>query len=456
MGVRFDWEIEAEKTQVRRAGESPESKRKRRAARVRFFIFLLVILGIFGGIAALVVWRLDSVEQEIEQALRGTVDAEFTALRLGDYASYSSIQRSASADWLQVQQQIFNQYQDLKMQDGVQLSGTISDIAIERTRARVSVQEIVNGIPYTRVWFYWRYEDGWRHVPPDYTFWGELEVQKIQNVTVRYNMVDKSFGQSVAEKVAGWMQAACAALVCPTMPELTIEVVPDESLQAAWAAGDEWRLQVPSPYVRRARSDMPFDVDSQLLVAEKLADRLVLQSSTNLQPVYPTDAYYLRQAIVSWLVGSMVQIDTHSYVVSSLAVNYGATFVGQLLVALQADSTIGVLTQITGKSLEQTGLDWRDYLTWRLALEDDLIQRRDEANFLALYDTRDESARNLAYQRFNANIATGEKLVTSAQIEVLTDGTINMRAVVVIGEGSNIQQSEVIFRLEDGVWKRVN
>ncbi len=456
MGVRFDWEIEAEKTRVQRAGESPESKRKRRAARLRLFIFLLVIIGVLGGIASFVVWRLDSVDQEIEQALRSTVDAEVTSLRLGDYASYSAIQRSASADWLQVQQQIFNQYQDLKMQDGVQLSGTISDIVIERTRARVSVQEIVNGVPYTRVWFYWRYEDGWRHVPSDYTFWGELEVQKVQNVTVRYKMVDKVFGQAVAEKVAGWMQAACSALVCSAIPELTIEVVPDEALQVAWAAGDEWRLQVPSPYVRRARSDMPFDMDAQLSVAEKIADRLVLQSSNNLQPIYPTDASYLRQAIVSWLVGSMLQVDTQSYVVSSLAANYGAAAVGQLLGNLQPNSNIDILAQITGKSLEQIGLDWRDYLSWRLALEEELLQKRDEANYLALYDTRDEAARNLAYQRFNMNTPSGKMLVSSAQTEVLTDGTINLRAVVMIGEGATVQQGEAIFRLADGVWKRVN
>lgn len=456
MGVRFDWEIEAEKTRVQRAGESPESKRRRRAARLRLFVFLLVILGILGSIAAFVVWRLDSVEQEIEQALRSTVDAEVTSLRLGDYASYSAIQRSASADWLQVQQQIFNQYQDLKMQAGVQLSGTITDIAIERTRARVSVQEIVNSVPYTRIWFYWRYEDGWHHVPPDYTFWGALEVQKIQNVTVRYNMVDKAFGQSVAEKVAGWMQTTCSALVCPTIPELTIEIVPDEALQVAWAAGDDWRLQVPSPYVRRARSDMPFDMDAQLAVAEKLADRLVVQSSNNLQPVYPTDAYYLRQAIVSWLVGSMLQVDTQSYVMSSLVTNYGAASIGQLLGNLQPNANIDILAQITGKPLEQTGLDWRDYLTWRLALEEEFLQKRDEANYLALYDTRDEAARNLAYQRFNMNSPSGKMVVSSAQTEVLTDGTINLRAVVVTGEGSTVQQSEAIFRLADGVWKRVN
>src|SRR5437762_203765 len=110
MGVRFDWEIEAEKTRIQHAGEGPVFARRRRVARLRFLIFLLIILTIFAGIGAFVVLRLDSVEHDMERALRSTVDAEVTALRLGDFASFSAIQRSASPDWLQIQQQIFNQY----------------------------------------------------------------------------------------------------------------------------------------------------------------------------------------------------------------------------------------------------------------------------------------------------------------------------------------------------------
>src|SRR5260221_3028785 len=116
MGVRFDWEIEAEKTRIQRSGEGAVFARRRRVARLRFLIFVLVILIIFAGIGAFVVLRLDSVEHDFEQALRGTVDAEVTALRLGDFASFSAIQRSASPDWVQIQHQLFNQYQGLKMQ----------------------------------------------------------------------------------------------------------------------------------------------------------------------------------------------------------------------------------------------------------------------------------------------------------------------------------------------------
>ncbi len=456
MGVRFDWEIEAEKTRVQHSGEGPVFARRRRAARLRFFIFLLIILAIFASIVGFVVLRLQSVERDIEETLRGTVDAEVTALRLGDFASFSAIQRSASPDWLHIQQQIFNQYQDLKMQQGVQLSGEISDIQVDRTRARVNVQEIVNGVPYTRVWFYWHYEDGWRHVPPDYTFWGELEVQKVQNVTVRYQMVDRVFGQEVAERLSSWLQTACAALSCAALPEITVEIIPDEALQVSWVSGGDWHLQVPSPYVRRARSDMPFDVDGQLAVAEKIAEQLVSQASNNLQPVYPADAIYLHQTIVSWLVGQLVQVNTSSYLMDSLTANYGAKAVGQLLSALRPDSSIALLAQITGKSLEQTALDWRDYLTWRLTVEDDLLKKHDETNYLALYDTRDVAVRDLAYERFNAQAPASKKSVTSVQTEVGTDASVLLRAIVAVGDDPNVQQSDAVFRLADGVWKRIN
>ena len=456
MGVRFDWEIEAEKTRIQHAGEGAVYARRRRVARLRFLLFLLIVLIVFASIAGFVVLRLQAVERDIEQALRGTVDAEVTALRLGDFASFSAIQRSASPDWLQIQQQIFNQYQDLKMQQGVQLSGQVTDMQVDRTRARVSVQEIVNGVPYTRVWFYWHYEDGWRHVPPDYTFWGELEVQKVQNVTVRYQMVDKLFGQEIADHVSAWIQTACDSITCGTLPEITIEVIPDEALQVSWAAGSDWHLQVPSPYVRRARSDMPFDVDGQLAVAEKIVDKLVSQASNNMQPVDQTDAAYLRQAIVSWLVGQLVQVDMNSYLMNSLATNYGPKTVGQVLTALRPDSNIGLLAVLTGKSLEQTALDWRDYLTWRLSVEDDLLQKRDETNYLALYDTRDTAVRDLAYERFNAQASPSKKTVTSVQTEVGTDASVVLRAVVAVGDEPNVQQSDATFRLADGVWKRIN
>jgi hypothetical protein len=130
--------------------------------------------------------------------------------------------------------------------------------------------------------------------------------------------------------------------------------------------------------------------------------------------------------------------------------------VGQLLIALRPDSNISLLAQITGKSLEQTALDWRDYLTWRLTVEDDLIQKHDETNYLTLYDTRDAAVRDLAYERFNAQAPASKWSVTSVQTEVGTDAMVNLRALVAMGEEPNLRQSEAVFRLADGVWKRIN
>lgn len=456
MGIRLDWEVEAEQTHTQRAGEEPLSARRRRLARLRFLLFILFLLGIFVGLAGVVVWRLQALESEVEQALRSTVEAEVASLRLGDFSAFSAVQRSASPDWLQSQQQLFNQYQDLKLQQSVELTGQILDVNVDRTRARVTVQEIIGGIPYARLWFYWRYEDGWRHVPPDYTFWGEVHTDTQQDVTLRYQDVDALVAQAMQEQLPGWLQAACSALQCPTSPTLSIDIVPDETLQTAWAAGDAWQLQMPSPYVGRARADMPFDLDTQFVVANLLAERLVAESSAGLQPQYPADVYYLRQGIVSWLVGRFVLVNTNSFLVESLAASYGDSSVGQLLAALRSDSSVAVLSQITGKPLDQTGLDWRDYLTWRLRLEDELIQARDEANFLSLYDTLDEAARNLAYQRFNVSLAISDKVVVSVQSEVGADGSPSLRARAQTGVGETATQEEIMFRLVADAWKRLN
>ncbi|MBZ0282114.1 MAG: hypothetical protein K8L97_15345 [Anaerolineae bacterium] len=456
MGIRLDWEIEAEQSKMQRAGEDPILARQRRLARVRFLLFVLVIVTIFGGIVALVFWRLRTVDAEIEQALRNTVDAEVAALRIGDYNAFAVVQRSASDEWLRAQQSLFNEYQDLKTRQAVQLTGQILDVNIDNTRARVEVQEILDGVPYSRIWFYWRYDDGWHHVPPDYTFWGDLKTAEAQNVSVRYQTVDDTLAQDASAKLSGWLSLACAALNC-TPPELSVEIVPDETLLPSWSAGNPWLLQLPSPYVHRARSDMPFDLNLQFAIASLLAERLVASTSNNLQPTYPADAYYLRQAVVSWLVGRFVQVDTNAFIINTLAANYGDAAVGRLVAALQPDSSVAVLGQITGAaSLDQINLDWRDFLTWRMVTEDDLIRRNDEANFTAFYDTRDENARNLAYQRFREGAPPLSKVVITAAPEMGADGIPLIRAVMQVGETESANLQEVLFRLADGVWKRLN
>jgi hypothetical protein len=457
MGVRLDWEIESEQEQLNsNAGEDPATKRRRRAAQFRVLLGILLVLGIFAGIAGVIVWRLRTVDTEIEQLLRNTVDAEVAALRIGDQAAFLEVQRSASPDWELAQRAIFDNYQTLKINNQVQLTGRVLNAVVDKTRGRVQVEEIIDGIPYATTWFYWRYGDGWRHVPPDYTFWGNVQTIQNENISIRYQEVDAPLAQAMNQQIGGWMQTACAALTCGALPALSLEIIPDPELRTGWSANNPWQMQIPSPYATRARIDMPFSPELQIEVANLLAERLVTQTSNTLAPVNTTDAAFLRQAIVSWLVGKFVQINTNSYLINSLAETYGNDSVGRLLQTMQPNSDIGILSQVTGKALDQSGLDWRDFLTWRLTLEDQLMTARDENNFLNLYDTGDEAARNLAYGRYNAGASAESKVVVSVLPDSLSTGAAQLRALVVIGTEPNTRQEETIFRLVNGVWKRVN
>lgn len=456
MGIKLDWEIEAEQTHIKTAGEDPETRRRRRQARRRLLLLVIGLVAVFGAIAGLIYLRLEQREYEIEELLRNTVDAEVAALRLGDWQAFALAQRSASGDWMQQQEQMFQSYQVLKQERDVELTGRVLNLVVDRQRARVAVEEIIDNVPYTRVWFYWRYDDGWRHVPPDYTFWGDVQRYDGTHADVRYRSVDAPLAAVLGPKLNEWLATGCAAVGCPSVPTVMVDILPDESLTLSWSETNPWLLQVPSPYLRRARADQPFDLELQFGVAGLLAERLVTLATNNLQPVYPADVYHLRAAVVSWLVGRFVQMNTNSFLVASLAQHYGEAAVGRLLQAMQSDSSVQVLSAVTGvESLAQANLDWRDYLTWRLATESELIRRRDETNYLALYDTRDTRARELAYQRFGATPLNLQKVIVSAPVEMSEDGVPQIRAVAQIGEDA-ASREEILFRLADGVWKRAS
>lgn len=457
MGLRLDWEIESEQQFVRQAsGEDPESRRKRR--RRRFIILMLpfVLLLIVGAVAGLVMLRLRQVEAEVEQVVRDTVDAEIATLRIGDEQAFLNFQRSAAGDWLTQQQEVFTNYQALKIGGDIQLTGQVVSVDVDGSRARAQVQEIIDGAPYVRTWFYWRYEDGWRHVPPDYTFWGEISTLEGDHLTIRYGEVDAALAQAMHAALSGWLQTACNSLGCGELPALRVDILPDPGLKTDWAAEDAGLLRVRSPYTGLARMDAPFDFSMQFEIANLLAERLVSTVSGGAQPEYPTDAFYLRSSIVSWLVGRLVSINTNTFLMTSLAQNYGEDAIGRLLRAMPPNSSVSIFNSVTGTaSLAQANLDWRDFLTWRLSLEDELIRRGDDGSYLALYDTRDETARNLAYQRYNAGASGESRVVTAATLETAADGVHQLRALVEVGNPVT-RREEVLFRLVNEGWLRAN
>jgi hypothetical protein len=455
MGIRLDWEIESEQQPVRQSsGEDPESRRQRRRRRLLILFLPFMLLFIVGAVAAFVVLRLKQVDAEVEQVVRDTVDAEIATLRIGDEQAFLNFQRSATGDWLVTQQQVFSNYQSLKIGGDIQLTGQVVDVEVDGNRARAQVQEIVDDAPYVRTWFYWRYEDGWRHVPPDYTFWGEVDTLESDHLTIRYAGVDAPLANAMQIVLTNWLQTACASLGCGEIPTLQVEILPDPGLKTDWSG--DWSLRVRSPYTALARMDTPFDFSMQFEVANLLAERLVSDVSGGMQPEYPTDAFYLRSSIVSWLVGRLVSINTNTFLMSSLAQNYSDAAVGSLLKAMPPNASVSVFNSVIGTStLAQANLDWRDFLTWRLALEDELIRRGDEGNYLALYDTRDEAARNLAYQRYNQGASGESRVVTSVTPETADDGTHQLRALVEIGNPATGQE-EVLFRLVNEGWLRAN
>lgn len=456
MGIKLDWEIEAEQSHVSSTGEDKDAARRRRLIRLRLLGFVIFVLLIVGAIAGAVAWRLHQVDEQIRQVLTSTVDAEVAALRLGDRETFISIQRSASEDWHNKQNALFDSYQALKTTQDVQLTGQILDLAIDNTRARVKIQELIGGVPYAREWFYWRYDDGWRHVPPDYTFWGDAVTQENDSVSVHYRSVDDALAQALGPQVAQWLRDGCAALGCESLPKIDVEIIPDEGLTTAWSPSNPWSLQVPSPLTNRARLDMPFDASLQTEVARLLAERLI-ERTTGVQPVYPADAVFLRQAALDWLTAHFTGAQMNSYLVDSLVKGYGQDAVGRLLRSLQPTSDISVVSQVTAlPSLAQANLDWRDFLSWRLNTENDLIVKRDQTTFALLYDLNDDGARIVATRLYTAGVNPGPQSATAVVAESGPNGEAQLRARVQTGSGDGAQQSEATWRLVDNIWKRVS
>ncbi|HLY25775.1 MAG TPA: hypothetical protein VKQ72_05505, partial [Aggregatilineales bacterium] len=171
MGIKLDWQVEAD-TAYQRAGEDPEQRRRRRQLRLRLLFFTGGIIVAVCVLVGAIWYRLYTVDDQLRRELISTVQAEDATLRLGDYAQYIAIQRSADDAWIKEQGERFKRYQDLKTRSNLLIDGVVLNSEIDGQRGRVLIQETLDGKAYHVVWFYYRYPEGWRHVPSDYTFWG--------------------------------------------------------------------------------------------------------------------------------------------------------------------------------------------------------------------------------------------------------------------------------------------
>ncbi|MGJ3238296.1 MAG: hypothetical protein ACFE0Q_06285 [Anaerolineae bacterium] len=459
MGVKLDWDIEAEKGKQKEHREDKIERKSRYLGVLRLLLVVAVFAGLIGAVIYLIQQRLEQVNQELEQLLIDTVQAEVTALRLGDLTAFEALQRSASEDWLITQRQTYDAYQSLKMTSSLTLSGRVIDVETDDQRGRVQVEEIIDGAPYVQTWFYWRYEEGWFHVPPDYTFWGEPAEITRETHTIRYRGLDESLAQALDQTLVRWREESCTYLDCASVPRITVDLIPEPQAPVRWqdTAPDVWQLIVPSPYTARARADQPFMVSLQVDVAAQLAERLVSQVTGNLDPLTGSDADFLQESVTAWFVGRFVQINPETHLLQSLIDQHGADSLTRLLQNLQSVSDMSLLATITDSaSLADLDLDWRDFVLWRLQLEDDLIVRGDQAGWEALYDFSRTDVRDIAYQRYLNSFIANERTVLSTSLATSDSGVPQLVARVNVTRGFESGEEVVVFNLINGNWLRAN
>jgi len=478
MGIRLDWQVESEQTQMR-ATEDPEARRQRHRTRRRLLLIMIALAAVVALIIAAVIWRLDSVDTHYRQDLLDTVEIEVTALRLGDFPGYIAIQRSTDPNFTLEQSREFEAYQQLKQAHRVELTGDVLDVTIDDLRGRVVLQETIDGVPYKVVWFYWYYEDGgerdqpgWRRVPDDLTyFWGEDRAIERDGVRVTYRDLDEDLATALAERVEGWWRRGCEIARCAAFPpDLHIDIVAARPPAIEWAASDPWTLTITSPLVDRARADVPIPPDMERAIARQIAARVVRFASGGAVPVAYSDAAWLQSELANWLGASLLAgegaLVSDASFVGTIITQYGPDAPVTMITALGANAALNdVLAAVTGVSLpllstdQLDDLNWRGFFQWRLDLEARLLAQPDSGGaFLSLYDQEIQSAANEAALRIEDPAYAARPVPQVGTVAITRDENSQTYAYVeTVRVENGVEIPETIFwRLAGGTWKRVS
>lgn len=453
--IRFEWDIESQRID-RSDGEDPLAKRRRRRNAARLLLILALLVAMIAPGALIVRQRLIDVENQFAQLLQDTVKAEVAALRIGDINSWLASQATAPESWIGHQRAAFQQYNDLKAAGAIELTGGILAVTIEGDRARVLVQENINNLPYSRLWFYRRTDSGWLHTAPDHSFWGETQQIDGAGLGISYRAVDQQFATDLGAALEDWIRRACGIFDCGELPLLVAEVTPNSESTAGWRDERNMRLEIRSPYLEIARADAPFDGAYQARISQLLAERIVNAHTNYRAAAYPHDSFFLRKAATDWLAAWLIGAERNDSLPGSLAGNYGVESVARLLANLSPTDSMAVVQHVIPAPLAQANLDWRDFIAWRLELESELFAARAEEAWLGLYDTSDAGVRRAAYARFNRNAPAPAYKVVDQYLWTSEDGNPQLRASVEVSNASKQQEAIVSFNLVNGVWKRAN
>jgi hypothetical protein len=480
MGIKLDWQVESEQTQVR-ASEDPAARRQRHAARRRLILFVIVLMSLIALVGALALWRLERIDHQLRQDLIDTVQIEVTALRLGNFNNFMAIQRSSSNPFLVEQQREYEDYQRLKQVRRVELGGEVLDVAIDDRTGRVIVKEIIDGVPYKVVWYYWYYEDdgasdqtGWRRVPDNLEFWGDPGEITLDAVRVTYHGLDADLAAALAPRAQDWWTQGCVILGCLAQPpQLHIDIVAAKPVTIEWAAYDPWTLRVVSPLVERARADIPLPPDLEQAITHQIALRLVRYAAGEVVPIAASDAAWLHDDLARWLTESLLANDgaaTSTGFVGTLITQYGPGAPGTVLRALGTNSTIDeMMAAITGVGMafvdvnQLNALNWQSFFQWRLELEASLLNGPDGSGaFLALYDLENfvlGDTAQTAQARLNDPAYAARRVPRVDAVTIARDQYGQTLAYVdtTRPDAGSAVSEQVIWRLVPGsTWKRAN
>lgn len=477
MGIRLDWQVESEQSQLR-AQEDPDARQRRRVTQRRFILLIIALSSLLCLAVSLVIWRLQQVDEQFRAGLIDTVEAEVAALKVGDLDAFMRIQRSRSSSFLIEQQREFEEYQRLKQSHRIQLTGKVHDVAIDDLTGRVVVEEIIDGVPYKVVWYYWYYKpddsgevSGWRRVPDNYAFWGEARTLRTEHTRLSYQDLDEDLAQALSPRLEDWWTRGCALLSCAQPPPtLQVEIIARPATPIAWDTSDPWTLILPSPLVTRARADVPLSSDLEQTIREMIAARLTQHAAGESALAANGDAAWVVSELQRWLSNRLTAGHTTPTAdptfVGQLVAQYGPDAIPALVRSLGADTPLDSLIQaVSGVSLAQMSveqlnqLDWRGFFQWRVRLERDLLgQPESNQHFLALYDLdRADAASNANVRLQDPSYAASEAPQVTA-IGITRDDNGDTFAVIeLVHGGAGDQASETAFwRLANGTWKRVS
>ena len=150
------------------------------------------------------------------------------------------------------------------------------------------------------------------------------------------------------------------------------------------------------------------------------------------------------------------RLDSGAFLLRSIADNYGRGKIAQLLAQLADTSDMSLLETVLGQPLEGADLNWRDFIEWRLRLEDELLRAGRQHEWLSLYDTVDERVRLAAYDRYSRGQAPSDYRVTDQMIWSTPNGWPQLRATIQISSAGGVSDEVVLFNLVNGVWKRAS